>query len=159
MKTKLFIVVAIVIFALGADVANAQQRRPQAPDGKRIEAVKVAFFTRQMKLTPDEAKVFWPLYDQYQMALEEQKHERRQKQEDVRERLEDLSDDQINTIIDSRLSQAEIALSARKTFITAIRKELAPVKVAMFFRAEDQFQREMMERVKENRDNRTMPPR
>ncbi len=159
MKTKLFIVVAIAIFALGADLANAQQRRPQAPYGKRIEAVKIAFFTRQMKLTPDEAKVFWPLYDQYQMALEEQKHERRQKQEDVRERLEDLSDEQINQIIDSRLSQAELALNARKTFITAIRKDLSPMKAALFFRAEEQFQRELMERVKENRENRTMPPR
>ncbi|MDO8896894.1 MAG: hypothetical protein Q7V19_04535 [Bacteroidales bacterium] len=159
MKTKLLVLATIAILVLSASFANAQQQRPQAPEGKRIEAVKVAFFTRQMKLTPDEAKVFWPLYDQYQMALEEQKHERRQKQEDVRERLEDLSDEQINLIIDSRLSQAEIAFNARKTFITAIRKDLSPMKAALFFRAEEQFQRELMERVKENRENRTMPPR
>jgi hypothetical protein len=159
MKTKLLVLATIAILVLSASFANAQQRRPQAPDGKRIEAVKIAFFTRQMKLTPDEAKVFWPLYDQYQMALEEQKHERRQKQEDVRERLEDLSDEQINLIIDSRLSQAEIAFNARKTFINAIRKELSPAKAALFFRAEEQFQRELIERVNKNRDNRTMPPR
>ncbi|MBS4059303.1 MAG: hypothetical protein KG029_02780 [Bacteroidetes bacterium] len=159
MKTKLLVLAAIAFFAFSTNIAIAQQRRPQAPDGKRIEAVKIAFFTRQMKLTPDEAKVFWPLYDQYQMALEEQKHERRQKQEDVRERLEDLSDEQINQIIDSRLSQAELAFNARKTFINALRKELSPMKAALFFRAEEQFQRELMERVKENRENRTMPPR
>jgi hypothetical protein len=159
MKTKLIALITIVVFLLSTDLANAQQRRPLPQDGKRIEAVKVAFFTRQMKLTPDEAKVFWPLYDQYQMALEEQKFERRKKQETVREQLEDLSDEQINMIIDSRLSQAEIALNARKTFITAIRKELAPMKVALFFRAEDQFQRELLEKMNEKRENRTMPPR
>jgi hypothetical protein len=70
-----------------------------------------------------------------------------------------LSDEQINMVIDSRPSQAEIALNARKTFITAIRKELAPMKVALFFRAEDQFQRELLEKMNEKRENRTMPPR
>lgn len=132
--------------------------QPQ-PQRERVEAMRIAFFTRHMDLSPAEAKVFWPLYEAYQENLDEQRSGRRQKQADVRERLEEMSEDQINRLIDSRLDQAENALKARKQFITQLRKELPAIKVAKFFRAEEMFQREMVNRARQAADNRQLPPR
>jgi len=73
--------------------------------------------------------------------------------------LEEMSEDQINRLIDSRLDQAENALKARKQFITQLRKELPAIKVAKFFRAEEMFQREMVNRARQAADNRQLPPR
>lgn len=157
MKTKVLITGLLLILTMNALWANLQERMLGGPQKQRIETAKVAFFSKQMKLTPDEAKVFWPLYDQYQIALDEQKRERRQKLEDVRTRLEDMTEDQINELIDSRLEQAENALAARKQFITQLRKVFPAVKVALYFKAEEQFQRELIERVNQIKENRRMP--
>ena len=34
-----------------------------------IEALKVAFITKELDLTPDEAQKFWPVYNQYEKEI------------------------------------------------------------------------------------------
>lgn len=46
---------------------------------EKIEALKVAFITRQLELTADEAKKFWPIYDQFQKEMQKLMQEQRQK--------------------------------------------------------------------------------
>ena len=46
--------------------ANAQQDDKQ----EKIKALKVAFFTEQLKLTPEEASVFWPIYNAHEADKE-----------------------------------------------------------------------------------------
>jgi hypothetical protein len=43
------------------------------PDQRQqdIEALKVAFISRQLALTPEEAEQFWPIYNQYSVELKE----------------------------------------------------------------------------------------
>lgn len=36
---------------------------------QRVEAFKIAYINQQLNLTPDEARTFWPLYNQYQNEL------------------------------------------------------------------------------------------
>src|SRR4051812_8662994 len=37
--------------------------------GERIEALKVAFITKQLQLTSQEAEKFWPVYNQYDVEM------------------------------------------------------------------------------------------
>jgi len=36
-----------------------------AQQQEKLETLKIAFITRQLNLTPDEAQKFWPVYNQY----------------------------------------------------------------------------------------------
>ena len=38
---------------------------PQQPGGGVIETMKIGYITTQLKLTPQEAEKFWPIYHQY----------------------------------------------------------------------------------------------
>lgn len=38
---------------------------PQQPGGGVIETMKIGYITTQLKLTPQEAEKFWPIYQQY----------------------------------------------------------------------------------------------
>jgi len=49
-----------------ADVTDMQALR----DAARTDESKKAFVASVLKLTPDEAKKFWPIYEQYQDKLE-----------------------------------------------------------------------------------------
>lgn len=44
----------------------------------RIEAIQIAYLTKEISLTPDEAQKFWPVYNEYQDDLVAARKETRQ---------------------------------------------------------------------------------
>jgi len=157
MKTnsnRIVLIVAIMVLSM---VGNAQKRELGGPQKDRIEAFKIAFFTRQMQLTPEEAQLFWPLYNHYQESLDIQKKDRRKSLMDANEFLDEMTDDEINTLIDNRLRQAELALKERKEFVTKLRKVLPVKKVAQYFRAEELFKKKLMDKMNERKQNPVNP--
>ena len=56
--------IAITVFAKAQETQNGSQKKQE-----NIEALKVAFLSKELVLTPDEAQKFWPLYDQYSKEL------------------------------------------------------------------------------------------
>ena len=60
----------LIIFFAGMTLfANAQQEESIEKKQQDIEALKVAFLSRELELTPAEAQKFWPLYNQYAKEL------------------------------------------------------------------------------------------
>jgi len=59
-----YIALALILFC---NIAMAQDNQPQAGEkkSKEIEALKVAFISKELELSPDEAQKFWPLFNQY----------------------------------------------------------------------------------------------
>lgn len=58
------IFMATVLPAL-AQEGHPQHRGDRGGWEKRIQSEKIAFFTSELDLTPEEAQIFWPLYNQY----------------------------------------------------------------------------------------------
>jgi hypothetical protein len=64
----------LVSFSCIVLLSSAQVYQQQPINEKRhqdIEALKVAFISRELELTPEEAQRFWPLYNQYTIELNE----------------------------------------------------------------------------------------
>ena len=57
----------ILIFLMTGFFAKAQEEPVVPPEKKQqnIEALKVAFISKELELTPEEAQRFWPVYNQY----------------------------------------------------------------------------------------------
>lgn len=49
----------------------------QPPRGEKIQAIFVAFVTKELNLTSDEAQKFWPVYNQYFGELKKAREENR----------------------------------------------------------------------------------
>lgn len=145
-----------MILLLIMPVLMQAQQQPQGPFRERMEAARVAMITRSMQLSPQEARVFWPLYDAYNEKIKDQRQARVERNKGLMN-LEELSDAEVNKLVDDRLELAEARVKARKEFINQLRKELSPRKAAMFIRAEEEFQREFVERLRPD-DERAMPP-
>jgi hypothetical protein len=63
----------------GALLKGGRNNGPR-PSKENLEALKVAFITRHLNLTADEAQIFWPAYN---ACFEELKKARQEKNEDV----------------------------------------------------------------------------
>lgn len=85
---KIYLLLSFCCIAL---IAAAQEPEPDLTDKKQqdIEALKVAFISKELSLTPDEAQKFWPVYNQYAKELNGVVTENR---EDVLERDKNVLD-------------------------------------------------------------------
>ena len=64
MKRTLIYAIFIAMTALISATASAQPNIPEDNWKKRMMSEKVAFFTVELDLTPEEAQKFWPVYNQ-----------------------------------------------------------------------------------------------
>lgn len=134
MKKYLLIIALFVGFLLPARAQDENKN-----DGGRIEALKIAFITKKLNLSPEEAQKFWPVYNKYTDEI-------RKLQLDMRKNPE------------SELDRDEKILNIRKKYNGEFGKALSAEKVNSFFKVEKEFngmvQKEMMERRQLRLENR-----
>ncbi len=79
-------------------VSFAQEQQPDPKQEEKILALEIAFISRKLDLTPEEAQKFWPIYNEYkkdvrQVSMNEKKNpneiDREQKILDVRKKYSD----------------------------------------------------------------------
>ncbi|MBL0136825.1 MAG: hypothetical protein IPP79_24030 [Chitinophagaceae bacterium] len=134
MKKYLLITALFVGFLLPAQAQDENKN-----DGGRIEALKIAYITKKLNLSPEEAQKFWPVYNKYTDEIRRVQIESRQNK-------------------GSELEREEKLLNIRKKFNGEFGKALSADKVNSFFKVEKEFngmvQKEMMERRQLRLENR-----
>ena len=118
---------------------------------EKIEVQKIAFITKQLDLTPEEAQKFWPVYNQFSDARK-QLHEQHKKN---RKNIDDLSDSEIEQIIDNHIILDQKELDIKKKYHAEFKKVLSNKKIAKLYHSEDQFKRELLKRIKGEKGKRT----
>src|SRR5215467_11550607 len=97
-------------------VARAQE----AGVATRLEALKIAYLSKKLDLSTEEAQRFWPIYNEY---TDEMRAARQSANRDHK----------------SEIELEESLLNIRKKYSNEFGKALSSEKVNMFFRAEKEF--------------------
>lgn len=147
----------IALIVLISGTLTAQSEKPLPNQRENIELIKTRYLTRQMQLTKEEARNFWPIYDEYQAAMQHLRSDRKQSIPESPDDFDAMTDAEINAMIDARLSHAEQTIAIRKKMISDLREVLSPRKIAVFLRAEQQFNKELQQRIRERRQNQNVP--
>lgn len=131
------------------------------PGDKRedIESMKIAFLTRRLNLTPEEAKKFWPVYNQFSEELKSVRETRNKAGRDVKDNFQQMTDKEIEKVVDSGISYRQQELDILKKYNAQFKQTLPMRKVALLYRAEDDFKKELLERIKERREQKMGGPR
>lgn len=158
---KKFKLIATALFCLWMAVTVAQPPGPPPGGEKReqIEAMKVAFLTRKLNFTPEEAKVFWPVYNQYQDEIEKLRENRRSEMKANRNEFDSMSDKDVEKIVDGEIAFRQNELDILKKYNPQFKKVLPMKKVAKLYRAEEDFKRELLQKIQERRERGGPPPR
>jgi hypothetical protein len=131
------------------------QAQPR-PMEERVEALRIAFFTEKLQLTPEESQNFWPLYNEYQ---DKEKSIRKSFRDD--KSLELMSDAEAEKLIESTFDMEEKLLVLKKEYYQKMRKVLPVRKVALLSRIERQFKERLLEEWRNRQQDRqqTLPRR
>jgi len=69
--------IVITLFCVITALSSVAQEKGQARQGLNLQGLKIAFITRELNLTTDDAQKFWPIYFAYFDDLKKAKSETR----------------------------------------------------------------------------------
>ncbi len=147
---KILLIFSVAMYSIGF----AQQNPPSPPDHPRkekVEAMKIAFITQKLDITPSEAEKFWPVYNEYQKKKDELRKNRHEEIKSSKGNLDSLSDKQIETFVDGEMAFRQKNLDLDKEYHSKFKSVLPIRKVAKLYRAEDMFARHLLEQISERK--------
>ncbi len=143
-------------------MTHATMAQPgEKPDSKRelIQSHKIAFLTDRLSLTPAEAQVFWPVFNEYQDKKEMVQREMF-KEYDIRNiDIDAMTDEEATEIADNQIIKAQKLLDVQKEYHIRFKEVLPIKKVLKLYQAEKEFQHELLRRIGDDRRNEPMKPR
>jgi Skp family chaperone for outer membrane proteins len=147
----LFRTTALSGILLFSFASMAQDEPPPMSEERmqEIKAMKSAYLTSRMGLTPEEAQRFWPVYNQYDAELEAIRKESFAVRRSVKRSAEQMTEAEAAKLIDSELAVRQKELDIRKKYAEIFKKGIGAVKTAELYRAEHEFNRELLRRYKD----------
>lgn len=151
MKTLRFYAAALAAFAL-LSISNAQAQPQHKNNGwqERIQSEKIAFLTAELNLSPEEAQVFWPVYNKIAAEKKELNKAVKTSYKALLEALnsDTATDKEIDKLLDDYLAAKQANKEAWKGDVKEFRKVLSSKKVAKLYIAEENFRRNQLQRMK-----------
>jgi hypothetical protein len=137
---------------------SAQQYRHMDQKREEIQAEKVAFITQQLRLTPQEAEKFWPVYNEFdEQRKQYEKGQMEQYHGDVPD-LYLMTDEEVDSIMLSKLDRERKMVDLRAEYYVKFKEVLPVKKVFLLHKAEMDFKRILLDRIRED-GYRNPPPK
>ena len=111
---------------------------------ERLKSLKTAFITRELELTPEEAKDFWPVYEVYYDKVEKV----REKQIRSIMKGRKATEEEAETFVKDYLTTEKDMFQATEKLMKDLRDVITAKKRARLIVAEREFGRRMLERIR-----------
>lgn len=120
--------------------------------GEKMEAKKIAWLTTKLELSTDEAKIFWPIYNDYTREQSTLRRERSKKMISFRKikEIEDLSDEEIQALILNDFNFRQRDLNIERRYYNKFKSNLPIKTVGKFYRAQEAFKKEILQQYRAN---------
>ncbi|WP_309614895.1 sensor of ECF-type sigma factor [Flavobacterium sp.] len=120
---------------------------------EQIKALKVAFITDELSLTPDEAAKFWPLFNAFE---DKQQEIKKQKLKGYLNRIDDdsfdnLSEKDASTMLAQMESSEDELYQLKKKFVASLKGVISPLKILKLKKAEENFNRKLLQQYRDKK--------
>ncbi|MFT5752778.1 MAG: hypothetical protein ACI828_002040 [Flavobacteriales bacterium] len=142
MKTTITLLILLITTA-----TFAQKERQE-----KVKALKVAFITEQLDLTPAEAQKFWPIYNIFEDKMSKIHRAERTLLRSIRIDWDSLSEtDAQSAIVNIRKAEQQ-KMATKDSLVTQLRITLSYKKTLILLRAEEEFKRKLLNRLRNGRN-------
>lgn len=114
---------------------------------REFEAQKVAFFTQELDLTPSEAALFWPLYNEMRKKIEQIEGEMRKRNHSLRNSKKPTEEDFRKAVIQKLVDQQAVT-TTKETYTRKMLEVLPPYKIWRIEFAECKFHRQLFDKLR-----------
>ena len=131
-------------------MSNAQSQRINS---EKIDAYKKIYLTEKLNLNQKNESKFWEVYDIYQENLKDNYRKRRLKYRTINLDSSNFTDEEYEQYINDFLDYEKKKIDLRAKLIVDLKEFMSLKKTSYLFRLEDDFRREMMDKLRANRKN------
>lgn len=144
--TVLLLFLSIASFAQGGKLREKLQQKKD-----QVRAMKIAFITSELNLTPDEAAKFWPLFNEFE---EKQKAIRQDKIKNYIDRSQGsdkLTEKEAQNLLNQMETAEEELHQLRKKFVANLKGVLPATKILKLKKAEEEFSKKLLQQYRDKR--------
>jgi len=135
---KLFLISILSVFTFAMVIAQ-DKSGPTSNIFEKIKAEKISFFTEKLNLTPSEAQVFWPVYNEFEKKRFDLQRDIHDFERIPDDKFDSLSDAEIEKMMNNYINSFEQEALLLKDYNKRFLKILPKVKVLKMYRTENQF--------------------
>jgi len=163
---KIQITTLILLLVIGFNNNLLAQDGPPPPphheggkkiNKEKIKAMKVAFITEKLNLTPEEAQKFWPIYNEFDAKMETL-HKDLRKTRGKKVNIDEMSDADIEKMIAKNMSLRQKEIDLQKEYHQKFKAVLSIKKVAKLYKSEEDFKRDLLRKLKNHRPKQVGAP-
>ena len=118
---------------------------------EKIESLKIAFITEKLNLTSSEAKVFWPVFNEFSDELKKLKEKEKENMQALKTK-NSPTDIESNKFINEHINLKQAELDLTKRYINEFKKVLPERKVAKLLTLEQEFKQQLLQHLKDKRE-------
>jgi hypothetical protein len=122
--------------------------KAQTPKDK-IEQYRIAFITKEVNLTIEESKLFWPVYNKYRDELEAIRNNNKVDLDNID--YSKLSDEEAEKKAKEIFALKQAELDIQKKYYTEFKKVLPTAKVLRLMKADADFKKQLVKLLQERR--------
>jgi len=133
-----------ILLLLLSNIVFSQNRKAHK---EKIKAMKVGFITSKLDLTPKEAQIFWPVFNEFNTKMDAIHSEKRKLKRKEREN-ENLNNEELEKIVDNHIVLEQKELDIKKEYHIQFKRILPINKVAKLYRANHDFKKELLRKLR-----------
>lgn len=138
----------LLLLCTALTFAQEGNRRGSQMDREKLQAARIAFLTNRLELTPETAKVFWPIFTQYDNEKSKLSKKYRAEQRLLfDEGTRNISDENADKMLAIYLEQKQAELDLEKIYLNRFKGVLTMRQVWRVIRFDSDFRRSLMQRV------------
>lgn len=142
--------ILLIALSLSSLLSFGQREKKRDAHHEKIDAMRVAFITKEAELTAEEAQVFWPIYNELTEKVRNiEKEDRKAHIEGMK--IEDRTEKQVEDGIQAHFKREAQKLAVQKEYHERLKKVLTVTKIEKVYVSEFKFKRKLMKEFK-NRD-------
>lgn len=149
---RIFALIIFSLFLVSQNSTWAQDSKEHEDRWEKYRAEKVAFLTNKLDLSPHEAEIFWPVYNELDKARSEVQRDRRELERQVRDATDQLSNKEATKLTREYASNLEKEAALNTKYNEKLLEILPPQKVLLLYKAEGEFRMYMFRKFREHRD-------
>jgi hypothetical protein len=155
MKTRISILwifmTPIFLFSQNGSFKSKNEKK------ERIEAMKIAYITEKLDLSSDEAKVFWPVFNNYEKEQHELRQEKKNMEKKSKEKwksegrsLEKMTERDLDVYMERVVEFRDKENQLKRKYYIEFKKVLEPYKILLLYESKREFKKEILRMIKKN---------
>jgi len=148
-KMKKLITLLLIVLSFSAFSQDRQKKL------ERIKALRVAFLSDRLDLTPEEAQKFWPVFNQYDEKQFQLQHDKRKLMRKLRpENTATLTEKETVALMEEDEKLENDIQENRKKLVKDLQGVIPNQKILMLKQLEIEFKHKLLEQMKSHKGRR-----